>query len=66
MPGAPDTTLRPGDPAPDLGAKTTQGRIDVHGWLGTSRGVQFSHPKNYTPVCATELGYTAKLKPESD
>ncbi len=57
-------TLRLGDIAPDFEAETTEGRIRFHDWLGKSWGVLFSHPKNYTPVCTTELGYTAKLKGE--
>ena len=59
-------TLRLGDIAPDFEAETTEGRVSFHQWLGNSWGVLFSHPKNYTPVCTTELGYTAKLKPEFD
>ena len=59
-------TLRLGDIAPDFEAETTEGKIRFHQWLGDSWGVLFSHPKNYTPVCTTELGYTAKLKPEFD
>jgi thioredoxin-dependent peroxiredoxin len=59
-------TLRLGDLAPDFEADTTEGRIHFHDWLGSAWGVLFSHPKNYTPVCTTELGYTAKLKPEFD
>jgi alkyl hydroperoxide reductase subunit AhpC len=57
-------SLRLGDTAPDFEAETTLGTLRFHEWLGDSWGVLFSHPKDYTPVCTTELGYTAKLKPE--
>ena len=56
--------IRLGDEAPNFTAQTTQGEVSFHDWLGDSWGILFSHPKDYTPVCTTELGYTAKLKPE--
>jgi alkyl hydroperoxide reductase subunit AhpC len=57
-------TLRLGDTAPDFTQDSTEGPIRFHQWLGDSWGVLFSHPKDFTPVCTTELGYTAKLGPE--
>ncbi|MBL8992077.1 MAG: peroxiredoxin [Spirochaetia bacterium] len=58
--------LRLGDVAPDFTAETTEGKIEFHKWLGDGWGVLFSHPKDYTPVCTTELGTVAKLKSEFD
>src|SRR5438552_7492811 len=59
-------SLRINDSAPDFAAETTQGNVRFHDWIGDGWAVLFSHPRDFTPVCTTELGYMAKIKPDFD
>ena len=59
-------SLRINDVAPDFTAESTEGTINFHQWIGDGWAVLFSHPKDFTPVCTTELGYMARIKPEFD